>query len=183
MGVSNDQGISYINAGQIISDVMGWPLNERIPLDDEYKMTDEQIEDAIRIMAETGRHEAVHDILNVIFPYEGLRRWGDGDEEREWQLAHEYGAHAGQYDTRLGALRGMARHPHFSEGGWDDEFAALRNPHGQRLSAIYDETRKDREGMSREESDAFMEQYLAEIQGRRARENAAARGGSKDMMP
>jgi len=37
--------------------------------------------------------------------------------------------------------------------------------------------------MSREESDAFVEQFLAEIQGRRARENAAARGGSAEMMP
>jgi len=184
MGVSGDQGISHINAGQIISDVIGWPLHETIPLgEDEYKMTDEQIEDAIRIMAETGRHEAVHDILNVIFPYEGLRRWGDDDEARQWQLAHEYGAHAGQYDTRLGALRGMARHPHFSEGGWDDEYAPMRNPHRQRLTDIYDETREAREGMSREESDAFVEQFLAEIQGRRARENAAARGGSAEMMP
>ena len=183
MGVSTNQGTSFINAGRIISDIIGWPLNERIPLDDEYKMTDEQIEDAIKQMAETGRHEAVHDILSVIFPYEGLRRWGDDDEARQWQLAHEYGAHAGQYDTRLGALRGMARHPHFSEGGWDDEYAPMRNPHRQRLTDIYDETREAREGMSREESDAFVEQFLAEIQGRRARENAAARGGSAEMMP
>ena len=187
-GISTDQGTSYVNVGAILSQILGWPQFEKIPLDfgegDEGVMTDERIEDAIRQILSTSKHESIHDIQNVIFPYEGYHRYSDDDGAfRRNQVAQEYGAHAGEYDTRMGALRGMSRHPHFSEGGWDDEYAPERNPHRNRLFELWRSTQDAREGMSREEGEAFMEQYLAELQGKRARENAAARGGTVEEMP
>lgn len=144
-GVTNDQGSSFVNVGTILAEIMEHPLHSPLPVGEEYKMTDKQIEDAIKRIATTGRHEAVHMALNTIFPYEGISSM---DDFRRYQLAHEYGAHAGEYDSRLGALRGMARHPHFSEGGWDDAYAALRNPHRKRLRDLFHETEENRKGMS-----------------------------------
>ena len=169
-GVTSDQGISHINVAPIISEIINWPENEPIPLGDEYKMTDEQIEDAIAEMARVGLHEGTHMALNTIFPYEGWDSHNIGHDK--WMKAHEIGAAHGENYNRLDALRAMATHPMLSDIDWQDENAMSSNPYMQRLTELF-------MGADDSSDEEYMEELLAEYAGLLARENAAARGGSK----
>ena len=174
-GISTDQGVSFINAGRIIADILGVDPNTKEPLP---PMTNEEIERAISVMVATGKHEAVHDALSLILPYEGIRR-GMGDSisdmrerHKEYLKLQEYGAMTGEHDTRMGALRGMAMHPNFSDdpNSWD---AVSTNPHMKRLEELLFSQE------NRGKDDEELEQAFAILQGKRARENAARRGGSR----